>query len=202
MIIIKHRVNSIKELVNTSKGFGVEIDLRSNNKNIYLHHDPFKKGELFSKWIKKFNHKLIVLNVKEEGLENNILKILKKNKVQNFFFHDQTFSSLLKNMSKTKVSIRYSEFEELKKANELFVKIKWLWIDNFSEIRIRKNFYMLLKSKKVKICLVSPELIKNNRVNEIKKIILYFKKNKFKINAVCTKKPELWIKYIKNNEVK
>jgi len=202
MIIIKHRVNSIKELVNTSKGFGVEIDLRSNNKNIYLHHDPFKKGELFSKWIKKFNHKLIVLNVKEEGLENNILKILKKNKVQNFFFHDQTFSSLLKNMSKTKVSIRYSEFEELKKANKLFVKIKWLWIDNFSEIRIRKNFYMLLKSKKVKICLVSPELIKNNRVNEIKKIILYFKKNKFKINAVCTKKPELWIKYIKNNEVK
>jgi hypothetical protein len=202
MIIIKHRVNSIQKLVNTSKDFGVEIDLRSNNKNIYLHHDPFKKGELFSKWIKKFNHKLIVLNVKEEGLENNILKILKKNKVQNFFFHDQTFSSLLKNMSKTKVSIRYSEFEELKKANKLFVKIKWLWIDNFSEIRIRKNFYMLLKSKKVKICLVSPELIKNNRVNEIKKIILYFKKNKFKINAVCTKKPELWIKYIKNNEVK
>ena len=105
-------------------------------------------------------------------------------------------------MSKTKVSIRYSEFEELKKANKLFTKIKWIWIDNFSEIKIRKNFYMLLKSKKVKICLVSPELIKNNRVNEIKKIILYFKKNKFKINAVCTKKPGLWIKNIKNNEVK
>ena len=33
MIIIKHRVNSIKELLNTSKDFGVEIDLRSNNKN-------------------------------------------------------------------------------------------------------------------------------------------------------------------------
>ena len=202
MIIIKHRVNNSKDLKKLNPEYAVEVDLRSNNNNIYLHHDPFKKGELFSKWIKKFNHKLIVLNVKEEGLENNILKILKKNKVQNFFFHDQTFSSLLKNMSKTKVSIRYSEFEELKKANKLFVKIKWLWIDNFSEIRIKKKFYMLLKSKKVKICLVSPELIKNNRVNEIKKIILYFKKNKFKINAVCTKKPELWIKNIKNNEVK
>ena len=52
MIIIKHRVNSIKALANTSKSFGVEIDLRSNNKNIYLHHDPYKKGELFEKWIK------------------------------------------------------------------------------------------------------------------------------------------------------
>ena len=49
MIIIKHRVNTSKELKKLSNNFGVEIDLRSNNQNIYLHHDPFKNGELFSK---------------------------------------------------------------------------------------------------------------------------------------------------------
>ena len=48
MIIIKHRVNTSKELKKLSINFGAEIDLRSNNKDIYLHHDPFKKGELFS----------------------------------------------------------------------------------------------------------------------------------------------------------
>ena len=37
-------------------------DLRSNLKNIYLHHDPFKKGERFENWIKKFNHKIKFLN--------------------------------------------------------------------------------------------------------------------------------------------
>ena len=73
--------------------------------------------------------------MKEEGLEKNILKILKKNKINNFFFHDQTFSSMLKNMSKTKVSIRYSDFEELKKIDKLFKKIKWLWIDNFNKLK-------------------------------------------------------------------
>ena len=72
--------------------------MRSNKKLIYLHHDPFKKGVKFEKWIKSFKHRLIVLNVKEEGLEKKIIDILKKNKVHNFFFHDQTFSSLLKNM--------------------------------------------------------------------------------------------------------
>ena len=36
MIIIKHRVNTIESLKKTSKEFGVEIDLRSNNKEIYL----------------------------------------------------------------------------------------------------------------------------------------------------------------------
>ena len=68
MIIIKHRVNSSKELKQLDKNFGVEIDLRSNDKDVYLHHDPFKR-ESYLKMDKNFNHKLIVLNVKEEGLE-------------------------------------------------------------------------------------------------------------------------------------
>ena len=196
MIIIKHRVNSIIKLKNTPKNFGVEIDLRSDLNNIFLNHDPFKKGELFEKWIKFFKHKLIVLNVKEEGLEPKILNILKKNKVQNFFFHDQTFSTLLKNMKKTKVSVRYSEFEDLKKTSVLFRYIKWVWFDNFSKIKIEKKFYGSVKKYNCKICLVSPELVKKTRIKEIKKIIYYFKKNNFYIDAVCTKRPDIWNKYI------
>ena len=195
MIIIKHRINTIRNLNKTDKNFGVEIDLRSDKKNIYLHHDPFKKGVLFKKWIKYYKHKIMVLNVKEEGLEKSILKILKKYRIKNFFFHDQTFSTLLKNMSKTKVSVRYSEFENLKNIKYLFKKIKWIWIDNFSVIKLEKKFYSYLKRKKVKICLVSPELVKKSRVSEVKKIILYFKKNNFTIDAVCTKKPDLWTSY-------
>ena len=195
MIIVKHRVNNSNELRKLNKNYGVEIDLRSINKSIYLHHDPYIKGELFSKWIKNYNHKLIVLNVKEEGLENQILKILKKNKIKNFFFHDQTFSTILKNMYKTNVSIRFSEYEDLKKINILFNKIKWLWVDNFTEISLRKKFYDFLKKKKVKICIVSPELVQKKRIKEINKIILKLKKNNFKIDAVCTKEPKFWLKY-------
>lgn len=193
MIIVKHRINTSRELKKINVNFGVEIDLRSKNKDIYLHHDPFKKGELFSNWIKSFKHRLIVLNVKEEGLEPKILSILKRNNVKNYFFHDQTFSTLIKNMHKTKVSVRYSEFEGLKKINKLFNSIKWIWIDNFTEIKINKKFYSHLKKKKVKICIVSPELVKKSRSKEIKKVISYLKKNKFKIDAVCTKNSNLWI---------
>ncbi len=200
MIFIKHRANNSKNLKYLDKNLGVEIDLRSKNKEIYLHHDPFKKGELFKNWIKKFNHKLIVLNVKEEGLELKILSILKKNNIKNYFFHDQTFSSLLKNMKKTKVSIRLSEYEGLKKINYLFKYIKWLWLDNFNQVKIEKKFYDFLKRKKVKICLVSPELINKNRLKEIKKIISFLKKKRVQIDAICTKKPDIWKKYL--NEIK
>ena len=194
MLIIKHRINTSNKLKTVSKDFGVEIDLRSHKNEIYLHHDPFKKGELFTAWIKSYNHKLIVLNVKEEGLENKILKILKKSKIKNYFFHDQTFSSLLKSKNKINVSLRYSEYEDLKKTNELFDKIKWLWIDNFNEIKLKKKIYFFLKKRKVKICIVSPELVNKNRLNEIKKLFLYFKRNNFFIDAVCTKNPEIWMK--------
>ena len=134
MILINHRVNSISKLLKTSVEFGVEADLRSEDKKIYLHHDPFKKGESFEKWVKYYKHKILILNVKEEGLEDMIIKILKKNKIKNFFFHDQTFSTLLKNMFKTRVSIRFSEYEDLKRKNYLFKKIRWLWLDNFNQI--------------------------------------------------------------------
>ena len=53
MIFVKHRVNSNSDLKKTNTDFGVEIDLRSEKNNIYLHHDPFKKGESFERWIKK-----------------------------------------------------------------------------------------------------------------------------------------------------
>jgi len=198
MILINHRTNSIKDLKKTNVNFGVEIDLRSDKKKIYLHHDPYRKGVEFKEWLKYYKHKLIVLNVKEEGLENKIIKILKNNKIKNFFFHDQTFSSLLKNMSKTKVSIRFSEYEELKNKRFLFSKIKWLWLDNFQKIDIKKKFYNYLKKNNVKICIVSPELVNKKRRKEIKKLYFYLKKKNILPDAVCTKAPMEWLKIQKN----
>ena len=196
MLIIKHRINTIKKLKKTPNNFGVEIDLRSNKKNIYLNHNPYEGGEPLVKWIKHYKHKLIVLNVKEEGLEEEIIRILNRNNIKKFFFHDQTFSSLLKNMKKTKVSVRYSEYENLRKVNFLFKRIKWVWVDNFNKIILEKKFYREIKKNNVKICLVSPEVVNIKRMKEIKKVISFLKKNNLYIDAVCTKKPFLWSRLI------
>ncbi len=192
MILIKHRVNKINDLKKLDKAYGVEIDIRSKGKKLYLHHDPYVKGESFTKWLKHYNHKIIVLNVKEEGLESQIIKILKKNKINNFFFHDQTFSTLLKNMNSTKVSIRFSEYEDLKNKNFLFKKIKWLWCDNFTRIDLKYNFLKYLKRKKVKICLVSPELVSLKRKKEIKKLYFNLKKKNLLPDAICAKNLKIW----------
>ena len=192
MLIIKHRVNTINQLKKTSTSFGVEIDLRSDQKDIYLHHDPFVKGIKFNQWIKHFKHKLIVLNVKEEGLEKKIIKILNKSKVKHYFFHDQTFSTLLKSMKKIKVSVRYSEYEEIKEKNKIFKYIKWIWLDHFTSFPLSTKFYRYLKKNKIKICIVSPELVSKKFIYKTKKLKKNILKKGFKIDAVCTKLPEIW----------
>ena len=51
MEIIIHRINKIKNLKTIPTKFGVEIDLRDFNKDLVLQHDPFKKGDLFEKYL-------------------------------------------------------------------------------------------------------------------------------------------------------
>ncbi len=99
-------------------------------------------------------------------------------------------------MKKTKVSVRYSEYENLRKVNFLFKRIKWVWVDNFNKIILEKKFYQEIKKNNVKICLVSPEVVNIKRTKEIKKVISFLKKNNLHIDAVCTKKPFLWSKLI------
>ena len=78
MIYIIHRINTIRELVKIPRRFGVEIDLRSYKNDIILNHDPYHKGEKLLNYIKFFNHRFIVANIKEAGIENEVIKILKK----------------------------------------------------------------------------------------------------------------------------
>ena len=86
MEIISHRVNTISHLKKVDNNFGVEIDIRTYNNNLILQHDPFVDGELFEKWLQFYNHGTLVLNIKEEGIEFLVKKLLDKFKIKNFFF--------------------------------------------------------------------------------------------------------------------
>ena len=44
MLIIKHQVNTLDELYSTDTSNGIEIDIREDNQDIVLAHDPFTKN--------------------------------------------------------------------------------------------------------------------------------------------------------------
>ena len=191
MILVSHRVNLLKELKKTEKHYGIEIDLRDNLKGVYVQHDPFKTGILFEEYLKHFKHKFLICNIKSERIEFEVDKILKKHSIKNFFFLDSSFPMKITCIKKKifNQSIRFSKYENLPKTNFL-KKIKWIWLDTYDGFPDQK-ILKLLKRKKKKICLVSPEL---HNANIHKKYVKTFLKNNHKfIDMVCTKK-----KFFKN----
>ena len=195
-LIICHRKNTIKQLIDTSTEYGVEIDVRSYNNKIILNHDPMKNGEFLDNWIRKYNHKFLIINVKEEGLEKYIIKILKNKKIKDFFFLDQSFPFLIKtlNSNETRCAIRFSEYEDIKTINNLKKKINWVWVDHFSKFPLNKSISNSLKKKNIKICIVSPEIVKKTSIQNLKKLKNSIQKKNIHIDAVCTKNPEIWNK--------
>ena len=102
MEIILHRRNSIQSLKKTPITYGVEVDIRSKGEELILNHDPFQVGERFSEWIRNYKHGTLILNVKEEGLEEKILKYVNLHKIKSYFFLDQSFPFLIKTSSNCK----------------------------------------------------------------------------------------------------
>ena len=194
MDIIMHRRNTGEELSRTPKYLGVEVDIRSNGSELIVHHDPFVEGELFEIWLNKFNHGTLILNVKEEGLEDSVLQTMGERGIDNFFFLDQSLPFLIKTAKKgeRRCAVRVSEFESIITALSLSGLIDWVWVDCFSHFPLSQLDFVRLQEANFKLCLVSPELQGRTDPTEIDDIKKFLRLNKFEFDAVCTKVPELW----------
>ena len=201
MIFVSHRINTIKKLNKTPKFYGVEIDLRDYKKKIILSHDPFKSGDSFYEFLKIYDHKFLILNVKSEGIENDILKIIKKFNIKNYFFLDCSFPSIIKliKINNRNIAIRISDYESFDNLKKMKYLVKWVWLDCFKTIPLNQKNYNLIKKYKFKICLVSPEL-HGRKINN-KRVIDLIKRKKIRIDMLCTKIKffQTWRKKLKLN---
>ncbi len=206
MIIIQHRVNNLEDYKKVPFHHGIEVDVRYHENNLILNHDPFdhhtqkniKLLDLLKKWSNKGP---LVLNLKSEGIEDVCIEAMRTYKIKNWFFLDMSmpyfvnyaekaFNKRIKYFSPDNLAVRFSDKEAIEYALSFQNKATWVWVDYFKEFPLNKKNYLLLKRKNFKICLVSPEIQKNSILEpgELFEIC-----SDFQIDAVCTKKPELWI---------
>lgn len=190
MLKIAHRINTVAQLEAVPSEYGVELDLRPAGDRIILHHDAFAEGEDFEDWLKHYRHSLIILNTKAEGMEERLLSLMEIYKVENYFFLDLSLPFLIKYMRKgvSDIAVRFSEFEPLEFVMKFAGKVKWVWVDCFTDLPLTEENYKLLKQH-FKLCLVSPELqgYDVSRIEDFKT-----KLKGMPIDAVCTKRPDLW----------
>ena len=195
MLKILHRVNTIEQLQSVPIEFGVEVDIRSWGEKLIIHHEPFIKGESFKEWLKSFKHKMLILNVKEEGLEGQIISLMSDNNIKDYFFLDQSFPFLIKTTSfgESRCAVRVSEFESIETAMSLSGKVDWIWVDCFSHFPLTlSNARHLQIDGKFKLCFVSPELQGRTDINYIENFRREVESLGIKGDAVCTKYPDLW----------
>ena len=195
MNIIRHRRNTHEELAEINTDHGAEIDIRSQGDSLVLHHEPYEDGTSFEDWLKNYHLGTLILNVKEEGLEDKCLELLAKYGIEDFFFLDQSFPFLIKTAKtgESRCAVRVSEFENIETALILAGKIQWVWIDCFTKFPLDLSSATLLKESGFKLCIVSPELQGRMEISDTNEIMTAMKSAGVVPDAICTKFPERWL---------
>ena len=85
-----------------------------------------------------------------------------------------------------------SEYESIETALSLSGKIEWIWVDCFTRFPLLKTDVDTLKSAGFKLCLVSPELQGRAAGEEIHELVKLLQDNEISVDAVCTKRPDIW----------
>lgn len=193
MEIIIHRINTIKDLKILNNKFGIEIDVRSKNSKLILNHEPFICGDYLEDYLEVYSHGTIVFNIKEAGIEEEVLSLVKKYKLSSFFLLDVEMSYLYKASkdNQKNIAVRFSEFEPIELTKNFINLVDWVWIDTVTTLPILENNLHILSF--FKSCIVSPD--RWGRKNDIKKYIEKIKRLKFKPNAIMTSYEckDLWL---------
>ena len=195
MHFIAHRINQLEQLRQVPPLFGCEIDLRDRAERLILQHDPFKDGEDAEPFFAEYNdHGILILNVKSERIEDTILPLLAKYRIENYFFLDSSLPMIV-NLTKRgekRIALRYSEFETIETVLNFAGLVDWVWIDCFTRLSLNKKDYKLLKEANFKLCLVSPEL--QGRPDDIAAYKKQMAEDEIVMDAICTKQHniDLW----------
>lgn len=197
MQFIRHRINRIRELEELDLQYGAEIDLRSDvgtSGQLHLSHDPWVRGDDFEAWLALYAERGIagplILNTKEDGLEERIFAMLAKAKIDNFFFLDTALPTLVKWMAVGKgasFAVRCSAFEPPDAALKLAGEARpWAWVDCFGGEPLPVEAVRRLLPR-FRICLVSPEL-QGQPLSRIDEFLTLGSL----AEAICTKQPGEW----------
>lgn len=214
MKIIQHRVNDLEKLGKIPNEFGCEIDLRNHNADIYVTHDPFKKdGPLLEEWLSYFNHEFLILNVKEEGLEDRLFELMAQYNIKDYFILDETIPYIQKYalLGNSRFALRISEIESDVSAILLQSwlrskgnSIDWIWADTFSGAPLAAEVYKKLQDNGFKICQVSPELHHLGDQSRWQGLVDKFSENLVSqgthLDMICTKMAGYWTKFSSSME--
>ncbi len=142
-------------------GFGLETDIRDYlGKLVISHNIADKDSILFEDFLKLYsenkNSLPLALNIKSDGLQNQIKTLLEEYSVVNYFLFDMSVPDLIIALaSGLNCYTRQSEYEQ---SPSLYEKSMGVWIDCFETDWIDEKTIEDHLDNNKKLCIVSPDL--------------------------------------------
>lgn len=158
MIFCIHRVNKVERLRQIAPQFGVEVDIRCKGSQLILNHDPHVDGDDFREYMRSYRHRFIILNIKEAGIEDEVVGIMKEHGVEDYFLLDVEYPFVYRATRKAgfkKISVRYSEAEPIEFTLAHRGLVDWVWIDTNTKLPLDAKTVEQLKG--FSLALVSPD---------------------------------------------
>lgn len=176
-----------------SLNFGTETDVRDYGGKLVISHDIADKHamplEFFFEIYKKFNSNLpLALNIKADGLQYELKKLLSLFQIENYFVFDMAVpDGLLYARDQITLFTRHSEYE----INPSYYDLaNGVWLDEFNRHWITDETINRHLEQRKSICIVSPELHKRDNSQEWIHYKLLEKKIGKNKMMLCTDVPE------------
>jgi len=189
-------VNTLADIKTVSKQFGVEIDIRSFGSDLVVTHEPFEMAETLESWLQFYDHAVLIANVKEEGLEEEVHRMMEAAQVANYFFLDQSFPFLMRSLRQgqgLRSAARVSDVESLETLRGLPQQLGWVWLDCFmGDWSFLPQALETSRKYGIKTVIASPELHGRTDETEFNQLLGLVRENFDLVAAVCTKLPDTW----------
>ncbi len=177
-----------------SLGFGTETDIRDYKGKLVISHDIADEKcinvkEMFEVYNKYDNTLPLALNIKADGLQLKLKKLLEEYKIENYFVFDMSIPDGLGYLKQNiKAFTRESEYE---KVPSFYDEACGTWLDEFQEHWITKEVIEKHIKNNKKICIVSPDLHKREYKNEWQHYKEIEKELGIDNLMICTDYPEI-----------
>ncbi|MGE0588249.1 MAG: hypothetical protein AB7O48_06715 [Cyclobacteriaceae bacterium] len=157
-----HQKNALDTLLlSLELGFGLETDIRDFNGKIVISHDmPTGDECLFERFLGEYQDKgfdlTLALNVKADGLQDDVMDLLQRYLVTNYFFFDMSVPDQLGYRKKgLNYLSRQSEYET---SPSLYADSFGVWLDCFESVWYDKEVLERHLVAGKRVCVVSEEL--------------------------------------------
>lgn len=142
-------------------GFGVETDLRDIKGEIVISHNMPRGNEMsFEDLLKLLDGRALTLalNIKADGMADEIKRLLEKYNVSNYFTFDMSIPEMVY-QHKTGLNV-FTGLSDIVPLPVMYEQAKGVWLDCFNSDWFGEVEIQNILNQDKKVCIVSPDLHK------------------------------------------